>query len=158
IKNIAYVYSNLGFQEVVATDVDPDVLGFERHVLVVKMDDFDEGTPAGTVTAMMQQKGREELSKHRRFVGFDGEVSQRTQYRYGVDYQLGDLVELHGKDGNSSILRVTEQIFVSDNEGERSYPTLSMYSNVSPGSWLAQTTQVWFDYDDDLTTYWASMP
>jgi hypothetical protein len=158
IKNIAYVYSNLGFEQVTALDVDPDIAGFERHVLVVKMDDFDEGTPAATVTEMMQQKGREELAAARAFLGFDGEVTQRSQYRYGVDYNLGDLVEQHGENGMSSIVRVTEQIFVSDSEGDRSYPTLSIRSNVTQGSWLAEGTQVWLDYDDDLTTYWSSMP
>lgn len=157
-KNIAYVYSNLGFQEVVATDVDPAVSGFERHVLVVKMDDFDAGTPTATVTAMMQQKGREELYKARAFLGFDGEVTQNSQYKYGVDYQLGDLVEEHGEDGMSSIVRVTEQIFVSDSEGDRSYPTLSIRSNVTQGSWLSEGTKVWLDYDSELTTYWSSMP
>lgn len=158
IKNIAYVYSNLGFELVTATDVDPAVLGFDRKVLVVKMDDFDAGTPAATVTARMQQKGREELTKHRSFVGFDGEVAQNSQYRYGVDYQLGDLVEMRGKKRDASIVRVTEQIFVSDAEGDRSYPTLSINETVTYGSWLGQGSQVWLDYDDDLTTYWASMP
>lgn len=158
MKNIAYVYSNLGYEEVVAQDVDPDVAGFERHLLVVKMDDFDAGTPGATVTAMMQQKGREELANARAFLGFDGEVTEKSQYRYGVDYQLGDLVEQHGEDGMSSVVRVTEQIFVSDAEGDRSYPTLSIRSNVTHGSWLAEGTQVWLDYDDDLTTYWSSMP
>lgn len=157
VKNIAYVYSNLGFEEVVALDVDPDVIGFERQVMVVKMDDFDEGTPAGTVTALMQQKGREELAKVRSFQGFDGEVNQNSQYKYGTDYQLGDLVELHGKDGIAVNMRVTEQIFVSDDEGERSYPTLSVKQLVTPGSWLAEGTKVWLDYDDDDTA-WADMP
>lgn len=158
VKNIAYVYSNLGFEEVVATDVDPSVDGFERKILVVKMDDFDEGTSAGIVTAMMQQKGQEELAKCRPFLGYDGEVTQKSQYKYGVDYQLGDLVEMQEDNGISSIVRVTEQIFVSDAEGDRSYPTLSIRKNVNPGSWLSQGTLVWGDYEDDLTTYWSSMP
>lgn len=157
-KNIAYVYSNLGFQEVVATDVDPDIAGFERKILVVKTDDFDVGTPAATVTAIMQQKGREALAANRSFAGFDGEVSQNSQYKYGVDYQLGDLVEMYGDFGDKSIMRVTEQIFASDSEGDRSYPTLSINTLITIGSWLAQGTQVWFDYDDDPTIYWASMP
>jgi hypothetical protein len=157
VKNIAYVYSNLGFEEVVATDVDPDVLGFERHIMVVKMDDFEEGTLAADVTAAMQQKGREELSYARRFVGFDGEVTQKSQYKYGVDYQLGDLVEIQGKDGIASVVRVTEQIFVSDAEGDRAYPTLSAKLTAEPGSWALQGDTVWEDYDDELTTYWSSM-
>lgn len=154
VKNIAYVYSNLGFEEVVALDVDPSIMGFERQMMVVKMDDIAEGTPAGTVTALMQQKGLEELSKVRSFRGFDGEVNQNTQYKYGVDYQLGDLVEMRGKDGLANNMRVTEQIFVSDKEGSRSYPTLSIKQLVTPGSWLAEGTTIWEDYDDDDTA-WA---
>lgn len=157
-KNIAYVYSNLGFEEVIALDVDPDITGFERKVLVVKMDDFDVGTSAPVVTAMMQQKGKEELSKCRGFVGFDGEVSEVSEYKYGVDYQLGDLVEIFGKDGYSSVVRVSEQIFASDEQGDRSYPTLSSNKVITPGSWVAQDATLWIDYDDDPTTYWYSMP
>lgn len=157
VKNMAYVYSNLGFEMVVGTDVDPNLVGFERQVMVVKTDDFDEGTPAGTVTAQMQQKGREALAAVRSFQGFDGEVSQSTQYKYGTDYNLGDLVELHGHDGIASNMRVTEQIFVNDDEGERSYPTLSVKQLVTPGSWLAEGTTEWFDYDDNATT-WADKP
>jgi hypothetical protein len=158
LKNIAYVYSNLGFVEVPALNVNPDILGFERRVLVVKMDDFDDGTPPATVTAMMTQKGIEELSKYRSFLGFDGEVNQNSQYKYGVDYQLGDLVEMQSDDGTTSIVRVTEQIFVSDAEGERSYPTLSIRKTFEPGSWGSMTTEVWDDYADEPTTYWSSMP
>jgi hypothetical protein len=157
VKNMAYVYSNLGFEVVVATDVDPNLAGFERQVLVVKMDNIDAGTPAATVTALMQQKGREELAKVRSFQGFDGEVTQTTQYKYGTDYQLGDLVELHGKDGIASNMRVTEQIFVNDDQGERSYPTLTVKQLVTPGSWLAEGTNEWMDYDDDATA-WADKP
>ena len=121
-------------------------------------DDFDAGTPAATVTAAMQQKGREELSYARRFIGFDGEVTQRTQYKYGIDYQLGDLVEMRGKDGISAVVRVTEQIFTSDAEGDKSYPTLSNKLTAEPGSWASMGNAEWIDYDDDLTTYWSSMP
>jgi hypothetical protein len=158
MKNVAYVYSNLGFEEVVALDVNPSISGFERKVLVVKMDDFDVGTSAPVVSAMMQQKGKEELAKCRGFIGFDGEVSEVSEYKYGVDYQLGDLVEIYGEDGYSSIVRVTEQIFASDEQGQRSYPTLSAFKVVTPGSWASMGAVQWVDYEDDLTTYWKSMP
>lgn len=156
-KNVAYVYSNLGYEEVIALDVDPNITGFQRKVLVLKVDDFDAATPPADVTASMQRQGREALAAARQFVGFDGEVTQDSTYTYGVDYQLGDLVELHDDDGNSSIVRVTEQIFVSDAEGDRSYPTLSNRSSFGPGSWAAQGDTEWIDYADDATT-WYNMP
>lgn len=156
-KNIAYVYSNLGFEEVVAPGVDPSITGFERKILVVKMDDFDAGTSAGVVTTRSIQKGLEELANTRAFLGFDGQVSEISQYTYGDDYQLGDLVEIQDDKGSVSIVRVTEQIFVSDAEGERSYPTLSIRETVTTGSWLEEGLTEWIDYDA-LTTHWADKP
>jgi hypothetical protein len=43
-------------------------------------------------------------------------------------------------------LLVTEQIFVSDLEGDRSYPTLQAVDLVQPGSWSAWSrTGIWND-------------
>lgn len=157
IKNIAYVYSPVGFEEVVADGVDPSVIGFERKVLVVKADDITNPTPA-TATALMIQRGKEELSKHQAYGAFDGEINQNIQYIYGVDYQLGDLVEQQNSDGAVNVMRVTEQIFVQDAEGERAYPTLTVQQFVTPGSWAGWPAVQWFDYDDDPTFYWADAP
>lgn len=147
-KNIAWVYSPVGFAEVVALGVDPSVVGFERHVLVVRADDITSTDPP-TALAQMIQRGNEELSKHRTFGAFDGEVSQYSQYKYGVDYNLGDLVETRNSAGLLNFMRVTEQIFVSDEEGDRSYPTFSVKKFITPGSWASWPNKVWEDYEVD---------
>lgn len=152
-KNVAYVYSDYGNVKVYPLTVDPDVDGFERRILLVKAD-IEEGTPAPEAAALMTQIGEEELANHRAFSAFDGELNQHSTYRYGVDYQLGDLVELRNVDGATNNMRVTEQIFVSDSEGERSYPTLAINLFITPGSWIAwDYNQVWADLGP--TEYWA---
>lgn len=152
-KNVAYVFSPVGFRVVTPQDVDPNIAGFDRRVLFVKADDITDPTPA-IANALMDQRGKEELSKNRAFAGFDGEISQNSQYRYGVDYQLGDLVEIRNTDGFANVMRVSEQIFVSDKEGDRSYPTLTISQFISPGSWLAwEYNQVWLDLDSDPLTW-----
>lgn len=155
-KNVAYVYSPVGFEEVFAQDVDPNIEGFERQVLMVKADDITDPTPA-VASALMIQRGKEELSKHRNFGFFDGEISQHSQYKYDTDYYLGDLVETRNSSGFSSYMRVTEQIFVSDREGDRSYPTLSTKKFVTPGSWSSWPLVSWFDYEGDPFA-WADAP
>ena len=76
-----------------------------------------------------------------------------------MDYYLGDLVEMRNVDGIANQMRVTEQIFVSDKEGERIYPTLAINQFVSTGSWLSFAPgRSWIDYDDDTTTVWAILP
>jgi hypothetical protein len=153
-KNVAYVFNAQGFEEVYAVGTDPEVAGFERRVLLVSADDI-EGTPtAEEISTYLIQKGKDELSKARSFSAFDGEISQDSNYTYGIDYELGDIVELRNVDGATNKMRVIEQIFVSDAEGERSYPTLAINLFITPGSWLAwDYNQVWEEVDPDLD--WA---
>lgn len=153
-KNVAYVYSPVGTQVVYAIGVDPEVEGFERRVLPVIASDITEET-ADPINAMIQ-RGNEELSKHRTFQAFDGEISQQSLYKYGRDYNLGDLVEMRNLSGATNNMRVTEQIFVSDREGERAYPTLAVNTFINTGSWLSWlNNRVWADLTDEE---WADQP
>jgi hypothetical protein len=156
-KNVAYVVCPVGSEIVFADGVDPTVEGFERRVLLVKADDITDVVPADA-TAKMIQKGREELSKYRRFVALDGEVTTNSQYVYGVHYNLGDLVTQEDPDGTTAVMQVTEQIFVSDKEGDRRYPTLIINELITPGSWADVPADLeWFDLDADPDT-WADQP
>lgn len=153
-KNVAYVISPVGFEIVYPDDIDPaSVTGLERRVLYVKADDITD-TDAAVASARMIQKGKDELSKNRSFSAFDGEINQNSQYKYGRNYNLGDLIEQRNTDGVTNVMRITEQIFVSDKEGERSYPTLSISKFITPGSWAAwDYNQQWVDLDPDPTTW-----
>lgn len=150
-RNVAYVFSPVGHEVVYDDDVDSSISGFDRQVLIVNATDIDDGVPA-TATAKMIQRGKQELAKARKIVAFDGEISQTSAYRYGTDYNLGDLVEIWNDTGSSSVMQVTEQIFVSDAEGDRSYPTLVINKFVTPGSFDDWTPDETFDtVDPDLT-------
>lgn len=149
-KNVAYVISPVGHEIVYPLDVDPEVEGFDRQVLFVRADDITDPTPS-VASAQMIQRGKEELSRHRRFSAFDGELDSNSRYKYQQHYWLGDLVEIRNATGTTSKMQVTEQIFVSDSNGDRSYPTLSLNTFITPGSWLAwDFNQVWEDVDPDL--------
>lgn len=154
-KNVAYVYSPAGVQVVYGNGIDPDVEGFERRVLVVNASDITSENP--DIAAALQQRGNEELSKSRTLRALDGEISQRSQYKYGIDYNLGDIVEMRNSDGVTNNMKVTEQIMVSDREGERSYPTLTVSTFINTGSWLSWlNNKVWAELGE--TEYWADQP
>lgn len=155
-KNAAYVFSPVGYALVYPEGIDPLIAGFERRILLVNADDITDPNPP-TATALMTQRGLEELSKTRKLTAFDGEINQGiSAYKYGVDYQLGDLVEMRNIDGVSNNMQVTEQIFVSDKEGERSYPTLVINTFYQQGTWAAwDINQVWIDLG--TTTYWSTV-
>lgn len=155
-KNVAYVFSPMGFEIVYGENVDPETEGFERRVLIVNASDISEDNP--DPSGAMIQKGQEELIKNRAQSYFDGELNQNGAYVYGVDYNVGDLVEMRNIDGIVSYKRVTEQIFVCDEQGERSYPTLVEDMFAGAVSWLsyANKSTVWMDFDLEPTT-WADM-
>lgn len=162
-KNVAYVLwehpdTHEMVREVVyAPEVDPaDLSGLDRRVIHVQgeVDDDDKNIPA-IVSATLIRQGLDELAKHRAFTGFDGEISQYAQYKYEKDYFLGDMVVMQNSDGLRNNMRVTEQIFVSDREGDRAYPTLSFRNFIQPGSWEDFGYRGW---EDMLQEYWADLP
>lgn len=154
-KNVAYVFSEQGYVVVYGENVDPDISGFDRRVLVVNTN-VDPDHP--DINGMLIQAGDEALRKNRAISLFDGEVNEYNKYTYGVDYDLGDLTEMRNQDGVISYKRVTEQIFVADSSGERSYPTLAMDEFAGTNTWLALTNKstVWMDYDLSAET-WSDM-
>lgn len=148
VKNVAYVFSQNGYKIVYGENVDPTISGMDRRALYLKVE--SDLAAGAELDALLTQKGREELSKYRALAGFDGEVPQYESYKYGVDYQLGDTVEMRTEDGYVNYMRVTEQIFVSDAEGDRSYPTLTVDMFVEPGSWLARgVNETWATADGE---------
>ena len=140
----AYVFSPRGTKLVYAGDASDFTVGFERKVLMVDASDLTDATD---IDAALIQRGQVALAEHRGLQLFDGEINQQSSYRYGVDYNVGDLVEQRDANGFANYLRVTEQILTSDGEGERSYPTLTKELTVTPGSWAG------WPFEDE----WADM-
>lgn len=157
-KNVAYVFGTNAVAVAYAAGVDSSsVKGFDRRVLFVSATDID--LPAGAeLTAALEARGRQELAKHNSILGFDGETPQTISYVYGRDYDLGDLVEVHDTEGNANQVRVTEQIFASDDEGDRSYPTFTQSMFVRAGSWMAYDGPPdWADVPETSSFEWEDM-
>jgi hypothetical protein len=154
-RNVAYVFSPVGYEIVYGFDVDPAVEGFDRRVIFVKADDITDTVPADASDKMIQ-RGKEALAKSRRIVAFDGQLTDTQNYVYGVDYNLGDLVEQRNDEGLTSVMQITEQIFVQDKEGFRSYPGLTFYQTIIDGEWYSYGPEVeWYDF---TTEHWDDLP
>lgn len=159
-KNVAYVafqssdpLINSWIEVVYAENTSPDVTDFDRRVLLLNISQT-EGTTISEIQAELIQKGKEALAEHRSTLAFDGEIDTASSYTYGVDYGLGDLVEVRNETGTTNVMRVTEQVFVSDREGERSYPTLTLDFMVIGGTWDSwEYNKAWSEAG--ATEYWA---
>lgn len=158
-KNVAYVFSPKAATIVYADNVDPSITGPERRVLFVEASNVDDSVTGPELLSALQKVGKDELAKHQPIAAFEGEASKASGYVYNVDYSLGDRVEFRDSSGNRSIMVVTEQTFVVDAEGSKSYPTLSFFGLTVAGSWDAYNpTQMWDDVPDDSDHEWEDLP
>lgn len=64
--------------------------------------------------------GKEALSEYKTTIYFDGETNPYRQFVYGVDYFVGDIVQLENKYGMTGTCRITEIINSRDESGATS--------------------------------------
>jgi len=153
-KTVAYVFAQNGSAIVYSTYTDPTYAGSDRRVLLVNSSNSAAAGP--DLDDALHAEGLIALTQYRTVYAFDGELPQKVPYVYGVDYNLGDLVEERNSDGFGNQMIVTEQIFVSDNTGERTYPTLSVRAVITPGTWIAYDPSIdWADEDPSVT--WSTI-
>jgi hypothetical protein len=132
LKTVAYVFATNGAVIVNAPGVVSSVSGADRKVLLVNSSNDADASDA--LTSALMQEGLQALRDQQEIYSFDGQLPPTVPYIYGVDYNLGDLVEERDDMGNVSLMLVTEQIFTSDDTGDRSYPTLSLQKTVPSSS------------------------
>ena len=159
-KNVAYVFGKRGALEVTRPDEDPAVSGLARRVVYVVADDIDDDIPAGAAyNEALTRRGLTELAKHKPIMAFEGEARENSSYVYGVDYNLGDLIEHRDEFGNRNYMVVSEQTLVVDAEGIRSYPSLTYHKQAVIGTWDAYNpTQNWDDVPNDTAHEWDDLP
>lgn len=149
-KNVAYVFADKGTAVAYAQGTPSSVSGFDRRILLVKPNTSND-VPANQLTTVLQQSGYLEMGKVPRVYAMDGTVSKNSEYKYGVNYGLGDIVEVHNDYGVISYMLVKEQIFISDREGERSYPALQVESTENLAVDWPEIDSYWDDVDSSIT-------
>ena len=151
-----YVFSKYGFDEVYVNGYDASTpAGINRSIFSIVVTEPDELTTDSQRQAYRIQKGIEALVSKQDIFVIDGEVSQNSQYIYGTDYFLGDLVDMRDDTGAINHMRVIEQIFTDDSNGEKAYPTLATEMLIAPGTWAAlDATLTWpnavGEWDDQI--------
>lgn len=85
------------------------------------------GDPA-KVVEILNTQALYGLATNRFIKTVDGEIVPTNQFKYGVHYNLGDIIEVQGNSEVVQTSRVTEYIRAQDEAGERAYPTVAMLS------------------------------
>ena len=74
---------------------------------------------------MLINRGNEELAKTVEGDGFEAEADTEIKYKYGEDFNIGDIVQLANEYGYFLAARVSEIVFSYDTDAIRSYPTFT---------------------------------
>jgi hypothetical protein len=128
-KNVIYVFYNNEVTIHYAEPTLPIPEGFNRRVLMVQAENIY--LDADHIAAYEEQTARNAIANNNYVMAVDGQVSPQIDYKFNVDYGLGDIIELEGLTGLLSKARVTEYIRSQDKFGEREYPTLSVIDPIN---------------------------
>lgn len=103
---------------------DAEYQGFQLRALQVFVDDISVDVPDDQIIVVLNDRARAALRENSYIQAVDGEIVSTNMFKYGVDYNLGDIVEIQGNSEAISIARVTEYIRAQNSAGERAYPTI----------------------------------
>lgn len=84
------------------------------------------GGPAPVYLTLMNHEIAVYAQQHRQKKLADGEVPPDISIKFGVDYDLGDVVEIQGNSGVITPAVITEYIQSQDSTGFKEYPTVSI--------------------------------
>jgi hypothetical protein len=106
----SYVGFDLRAAQVFASDITSDMVGSSQQKVV----------------DMLNSRAYDEIVKNKFIKSVDGEIVPESQFKYGVHYNLGDIIEVEGNTGVVQPARITEYIKSQDESGEKAYPTVSI--------------------------------
>jgi hypothetical protein len=109
----------------------PQYTGFDLRALLVFSDDITTDMVAGssaTLLNILNSRANDALTTNHFVKAVDGEIVPDNQFKYGIHYNLGDIIEVQGNSEVVQTSRVTEYIRAQDQAGEKAYPTVAMLS------------------------------
>lgn len=133
-KTRAYAFAP-GNPNDLATGLDPGVsnlsdeyTGFDLRALMILAEDIttDQVGTQQNLREVLNSRALDGLAKNTFVEAVDGEIVPTSQFKYGVDYNLGDIIEVQGNSGVIKTAWVTEYIRSQDQAGEKTYPTVTM--------------------------------
>lgn len=102
--------------------------GIERREIFTDANNITSSVDGGTLTAdqyyaQLRKSGIDTLIDNAYINAFEGEVDPNRMYVYGVDYYIGDIVQVANEYGQEGQAYISEFIMSSDENGTTAYPT-----------------------------------
>ena len=104
--------------------------GLDRRELYVDARDLSTTNGESTISnseylEQLQQRGKEKLSEYEYEKIIDGEAETSIMFKYGIDFNMGDILQVSNEYGIETRVRVLEYIRSQSEDGYNVYPTFS---------------------------------
>lgn len=104
--------------------------GLDRRELYTNASSTSSKVDGSTLSSadyltQLQQKGVDDLAQNVFVKSFDGQIESTKLYRYGIDFFIGDVVQIANEYGMETVSRVTEFIRSQSSSGLDFYPTFT---------------------------------
>jgi Siphovirus ReqiPepy6 Gp37-like protein len=109
--------------------VGPPTSGWDVRAGIIFADDITTdlvGGSSAVMQSLLTERAESGLSNAATVAQVDGEIVPTSQFKYGRDYNLGDIIEVAGYSGVVQPARVTEYVRSQDASGEKAYPGLTL--------------------------------
>lgn len=102
--------------------------GLNRRELFTDARDISSNVEDGTLDdaeyiALLDSRGNEKLAEHKALTAFEGEVEAYRLFKYGEDFNIGDIVQIANEYGHEGSAYISELIISQSDEGLSIYPT-----------------------------------
>ena len=116
-----YIYTSMYSQAAINSDIYyGEVDDFECVTIKLSNDEY---------IALLRQRGSEDLAENKEVTSFEGQADVVTQFKYGIDFFTGDIVQVLDAYGHEAKSRVVEVITSENEDGSHStYPTFETLS------------------------------
>lgn len=107
--------------------------GLSRRELFVDARDISSTTPEGVEITesdylkQLEQRGKEKLAECEYEKIFDGEAETSIMFKYGTDFNMGDILQVSNEYGMGTKVRVLEYVRSQSEDGFNVYPTFSSF-------------------------------
>lgn len=128
-KDVAFAFANLADSDlevsgysVTEKAAESEASGFDLKALEVLADDI---TPEmydrdnDKLIILLNGRAQNALAENAFLNAIDGQIVTTSQFQYGRDYHLGDIVEMQGVTGIIYIARILEHIHSQDSTGDQ---------------------------------------
>jgi hypothetical protein len=112
-----------------SSSLSGEYTGFDLRALMVFAEDITTDQVGGDPAKLLEildSRAQDAITTNRFVRAVDGEIVPESQIKYGVHYNLGDIIEVQGNSGTVNAARVTEYIRSKDSTGEKAYPTVTV--------------------------------